>query len=152
MRRPTHHHHVPHEEIEAHGVVLGDHGEAARELACGHAVDVNGVEEDLPTRRREHPAEGADDGGLAGAVRANEANELAAGEGDGDVSEDGQIVVSDSYGEGFEHGVTPTIARRRDNNNDCPRIAQIAETGAHLAHHRPTPLDYPAVLARLFSR
>jgi hypothetical protein len=72
-----------------------DDAEEAGEFPGGDGVDVDAVEEDLAGERRLHGAKSAQEGGLAGAIGAEQTDEAALGEMEVQISGDGMTGIAD---------------------------------------------------------
>ena len=79
--RASHEHHVGHREREGRRVRLRDVGEVPCPLMLGHAGKRLSLYQHLPARTGQKPHHGFQRGGLAAAVRADDAHELAAVDG-----------------------------------------------------------------------
>ena len=77
MRRPSKVHHLAHREGERHLQILRDHRQRPRRLAPAETLQRLPRQPDPPRQRRQRPAQGAEQGGLAAAVPAQQRHHLA---------------------------------------------------------------------------
>ena len=87
MGRSAHRHHLAHGEAHRELLLLLDDGEPASDIRAGERRDVASQQVHLPRADAEQPGRDADQGGLAGAVRPQHADQLASSEGQVDVLE-----------------------------------------------------------------
>ncbi len=93
--RASHEHDVPHGEVERDRLVLCHDRQAARQLPRVYLVDIHPVQERAPADRPQHPAQRADQGGLARPVGPHQPDELPPRRGQIHVPQHGLAIVSD---------------------------------------------------------
>jgi hypothetical protein len=84
-----------------------------RQLVGGGAGDVAVVDEEVPGARTEQAGSDTEQGGLAGAVRAQQGHDRALGHGEGDVSQCDRVAVAGrDVGEFEPHATSSSTSPR----------------------------------------
>ena len=101
--RPPHHHHLPHPEREGRHVRLGDVGDAAGQPPRVQPVDLLAAQGHPAPPRPQYPQDGLEQGGLAAAVGAEDADELSLGHREGHVPQNILPPIPDAQAGDLQH-------------------------------------------------
>ena len=119
---------LAHGEVDALGLDLGEDGEAAGDLAGADRPDLLAVEEDVSGDGPEEAGESPQERGLAASVGADDGDELAAFEVEGDLVDGVAAVVAEAEVLGGQfHGYT--LNRTRYRRKGAPMAAVMIPIG-----------------------